>query len=244
MNNKKEYFSYQIKNFLNLLFPFECTICKTKDTEQHVCNNCWNEINFIDENSCYICSNPVFISSNEKLICAECLKNKPHYTQAKALMKYDARSKKIIKNFKYFDQLHLLNYLSNLLVSRAKNLINECHFIIPVPMHKFKFIRRGYNQASLLAGAIAISCNKPYIANLLIKNKNTKAQSFLNKKERQKNIKNSIILNKKYLPLIKNKKILLVDDVITTGATINECSKTLKLGSPEQVYVLSLAKRV
>jgi len=226
----KNFLKNTLTNLLNLLFPFKCVICETMDTNDHICHNCWNKIEFISQDKHYHYA----LSTNSYQFIG----------QVQAIMNYNHYSKKLIKKFKYYDQLHLLPYLSNLMINQAGDLIKQADLIVPVAMHPFKLLRRGYNQASILAHEIAKFYHKMSVNDLLIKTKNTTPQAFLSKAKRQKNIINSFKVNPKYHHLINDKVILLVDDVITTGATIKECSKILNKLSPKKILVLALARRI
>lgn len=233
-----------LKYILNILFPEKCIACNKITEANKICNDCWSNCSFITKPYCTICSYPFEFSTHENSICGSCIKQKPKYDRAFSLLKYDDASKKIIHNFKYHDQLHILEYLVDLLVINGKDLLANSNVIIPVPMHKHKLLKRGYNQAALLAMRIAKKTKIHYLPEALIKRQNTAPQAGLDRAEREKKIKNNFSLNLKIKEQLLNKNILLIDDVITTGATINECCKELKKANPKQIYVLSIAKRV
>ncbi len=232
------------KYFLNLIFPYKCIICDSYETEREVCSSCWGKITFITKPYCVICCNPFNYEEDEQAICGYCVANTPLYNKAIAALKYDEHSKKLIHKFKYQDQLHLLEYLANLMVNVGGDILNDIDYIVPVPMHKHKLLKRGYNQAALLGHRIAKIRKIKYLPELLIKKNNIVAQADLTREQRLKNIKNSFLVNKKLQDDIKGKNILLIDDVITTGATINECCKMLRAHKPTKISVLALAKTV
>ena len=127
---------------------------------------------------------------------------------------------------------------AKLLLARYRNDIDDSDFIVPVPMNRFKRIFRNYNPPQILANELAKNLTCSMVPNILIKTKWTKAQTFLNKKDRAKNLRHSLQINKKYN--INGKKILLIDDVKTTGATANMCSKLLKNAGALQVKLLTI----
>jgi len=232
------------KNFLNLIFPIKCIICDSYKSQRDVCSDCWGNISFITKPCCFICGISFSYENDEKAICGHCVAKKPAYNKSISILKYDEYSKKIIHKFKYQDNLHLLDYLVSLMNNLGVSIISQADYIVPVPMHKYKLLKRGYNQAALLAMRIAKKNNIKYLPELLIKKKNTLAQADLKKDQRVNNIKNTIVINKKYVNLISEKKILIIDDVITTGATIDECSNIIRKYNPSSILVLSLAKSV
>ncbi len=230
------------KYCLNLLFPRKCIICDSYQTQRDVCSDCWGKITFITKPYCSLCANPFSYEEDDQAICGHCVIKTPKYDKAISILKYDEHSKKLIHKFKYQDQLHVLNYLVDLMTNMSSDIINNVDYIVPVAMHKYKLLKRGYNQAALLAMRIAKNKKITYLPQLLTKENNTSAQAGLKREHRLKNIKNSFSLNPKFKNLIKNKNILLIDDVITTGATIDECCKLLRTAHPEKIFVLTLAK--
>lgn len=130
------------------------------------------------------------------------------------------------------------------MLNMGKEITQQSDVIVPVPMHKYKLLKRGYNQAALLAMKLSSKLKIKYLPQALIKTNNTIPQAELKKDDRIKNVKNSFKVNPKFKESLKGKNILLVDDVITTGATIDECCKTLRKAGPKNIFVLSIAKRV
>ncbi|MEK6734858.1 MAG: ComF family protein [Pseudomonadota bacterium] len=231
--------------FLDLLFPINCMVCKKINVQNFLCNECWSKINFITKPACAICSHPFEYEEDLDAICGYCIREKPTYDKAISILKYDELSKIFIHNFKYKDHLHYLDYITKLMINLGKEVIQQADIIIPVPMHHYKLLKRGYNQAALLAIKIAESYPKlEYLPQLLIKKDNKSSQAGLTKEQRLKNIKNSFKIENSLKNKIKGKKILLVDDVITTGATMSECCRILKQNGAEKLFVLTLAKRV
>ena len=233
-----------IKVIIDLIFPKKCIICDKHDCQNEICTECWVKIKFISQPSCFICSTPFLYEEEKEAICAPCIVNKPNYDRAIAILEYDDASKKIIHKFKYNDQLHILNYIVNLMTNIGKEIFNNIDMIAPVPIHKYKLLKRGYNQSALIAMNIASRKNLPYLPQLLIKSKNTIAQTGLKKSQRISNISNSFKLNHKFYANLAGKNILLIDDVITTGSTINECSRVLKKEGANKIFVLTLAKKI
>ncbi len=230
--------------FLDLLFPPQCIVCNNYAEQLNICGECWGKIAFITKPYCRICSYPFEYEEDEEAICGYCIKQKPKYDKAIAVFKYNEHSKALIHKFKYQDQLQILDFFVNLMLNMGQDVIKESHIIIPVPIHKFKLFNRGYNQAALLAMKLAANTQLEYLPEALSKKNNKTSQAGLTKEERKRNIKNSFVLNPKYAEQIQGKNILIIDDVITTGATIFECCKELKKAQPNKIFVLSLAKRI
>ena len=142
-----------IKYFLNLLFPTKCLVCDSYANQTSICGECWGKCTFITKPSCNICSHPFNYDEDSEAICGACVANKPKYNKAIVIFKYDDHSKKLIHKFKYQDQLHILDYFIELMLNMGKDVIEQADIIIPVAMHKYKLLKRGYNQSALLASA-------------------------------------------------------------------------------------------
>lgn len=227
---------------ISFVFPERCLICKTITLDFGLCPNCWNKISFISNPSCAICSYPFENETSEDLICGYCLQKKPSFDKAFAVMKYDENSKILIHKFKFNDQLHLTKIFSKWIINSISDNKNNIDIIMPVPIHKFKLFFRKYNQSALLSNEIGAKLKINTLQRALIKTKYTKPQTSLSKKNRLSNIKNTIKINEKYKKEIQNKNILIIDDVYTTGATLNECAKLLKKSGCNKVYIATIAK--
>ena len=208
-----------INMLLNFLFPPVCGICGKLDKEW-VCKNCLEKLKI----------NIIYQKAYNK-----------YYDEIIYLFRYkDVR--KLILKYKFSNGAFLSNTFSKIIL-KNKNLCRNLKFydiIIPVPMYKIKKQKRGYNQTELITKKIAKNLELQEDSKILLKIKNTKTQSKLNEKQRYENIKN--VFNIKDNEKIKNKNIILFDDIITTGATINECARILKQNGATKVVVLAIAK--
>jgi ComF family protein len=175
-------------------------------------------------------------------ICPYCIEEKPSYDLARSVLRFDHKSEKLIHNFKYYDKTEAAKTLSNMMIKAYGDKMNEIDVISSIPMHKSKLRRRKYNQAAVLANEISKICNKTYTPELLIKTKDSVSQSGLSKEERKENVKNTFKLN----PILKNsiwrKNVLIVDDVLTTGATASECAKVLRRNGAKRINILTIAR--
>ena len=228
-----------------ILFPSECISC-FKNVDGIFCNQCWQQLQFISKPCCSICCHPFeFGNVEDNLICAKCLAKPYYFDRLITLFRYNQIIAKIISAFKYQDQLFLAKKLASILKPHLTFVVDSCHFIAVVPLHHKKLQLRKFNQSILLTHYLL---NKQqitkFIPDLLIRNHYTKSQTFLNKKQRQQNLKKAFIINPKKQHLIKDKKILIIDDVFTTGATINNCSLVLKKHGAKEVIVATIARTV
>ena len=149
-----------------------------------------------------------------------------------------------ILRFKHADQMHTLAAFMPWVIRAGEELIESADIILPVPLHRWRLLKRRYNQAALMAQYISRANNKPWAYDILIRARATKTQGYMKSKERQKNVKGAFEVPENKKPMIEGKAILLMDDVYTTGATVRECTKTLLSAGAAEVNVLSIAKVV
>lgn len=226
---------------IDYILPPRClSCCEMTESTEDFCGNCWNNLNFISKPYCIICGRRFDIPISHGVSCSECLRNKPYYDTSRSLMKFDEYSKKIIHAFKYKDKTVLAKTFAKLLYNQYHQELHDIDWITPVPMNRFKRLFRMYNPPFLLAIEIGKLLKLQVIPDILIKSKWTKSQTYLSKWQREKNLAGSFVLNKNYQ--VSGKKILLIDDVLTTGTTISKCSKILKDAKVEYIYVMTIAR--
>lgn len=227
----------------DLILPPKCLSCTASVSNIYsFCPNCWNKLKFITEPMCLICGHPFSVKIEKQDICLHCLQEKPKFNQAKAAVKFDGLACDLIYHLKYHDKTEYAPILANLMAQAGKNLIDKAHIITAVPIHINKLRLRKYNQSLMLAKYIAKKFHKPLCPDLLIRTQNSMSQSGLTRDQRLANVHDAFAVNPKRQNLVKDKNILIIDDVITTGATINECAKIIKELHPASVMALSFAK--
>ena len=229
---------------IDILYPHLCLSCKTTNATSGICVDCWKKLSFITSPCCSICSEPFEFDTRNDMVCGNCLIKKPDFDKAICLVDYNDLSKKLIHKMKFQDNYLVAKFFAPLLRNKIINYQDEIDYIIPVPMHKYKLLKRKYNHASLLAKYITHNLKIKVTNKILIKNKVTKSQSSLTRKARLQNVKYSFKVNPDFLQSIIGKTIMVVDDVFTTGATLNECSRILKKHGAAKVIVLSICKNI
>lgn len=224
MLKKKEVISIEIVNFLlELIYPNVCGIC--------------GDIN--KESLCTECNEKIMKIETSRI---EEYKNKKFENHA-YLFKYEGNIRKLILDYKFHDKAYLYKTFARLILNNSKICKYICSYdlMIPVPIHKQRYIERGYNQSELIAKEISKKLiNIEMEKKILIKIKNNLKQSTLNEIEREKNVKDVYkVINEQK---IKDKKIILIDDIYTTGNTANECAKILKQSGAKKIGIFTLAK--
>ena len=233
-------FSFLLTKLLDILLPPVCGACNCPVSKPAtLCAECFSKIHFITEPRCQICGRPFEFDIKGECICAKCLMKRPLFLKARAAVQYDEISKNIILPFKHANRLDLLPLIVKLMRPAADTLMPETDVIIPVPLHWFRFLKRKYNQSNELAYRLAKIYHKTYLPSTLKRKRATPSQGHLTPAERKRNVTNAFKITKPNQ--VKGKRILLIDDVLTTGATANECTKILLNAGATQVCLLTFA---
>jgi len=235
----KKYFT----KLLSIVFPSKCLVCSAIISHNSkVCVGCWGKLEFISNPSCSKCDYPFEFDIGHDALCGNCLAQDVIFDKAISILRYSEVSKIMVHKLKYADKLHIAKHFASLLFKKIHKNIENYDLIIPVPMHRKKIRVRFYNQAALIAGHLSGYSSVPVLHNGLLKTKYHEPQTGLQRSMRQSNVKNSFAINGAYAAAISGKNILLVDDVYTTGATVNECSKVLKRSLCKSVTVVTVAR--
>lgn len=232
---------------LNLVYPIYCQGCRRKlpyDNNRYLCQECLKQIRLNRPPFCIRCGRSLSGSIGIKALCPDCLNKGRYFEMAWQCCKYDGLIKELIHKFKYERKLFLREVLIEILDNFARTYIDykEIEAIIPVPMHRANMNNRGFNQAAVLSEGLSRKLGVEFWGSCLFKIRRTKQQVNLNKVARLNNIKGAFRVKKD--ADLKGKSLLLVDDVFTTGATVDQCSKVLTVAGAKAVWVLTLARGI
>lgn len=217
-----------------LFLERNCILCLAT-TQDLWCAACEQDI-LIAINRCPVCAK----SSPYSLTCGDCLKTKPAYSNTTVLFQYQYPAEWLIKAFKFQDQAALAVPFAQL-IAHKRMAVTDCRLpeiVIPMPLHKKRQQQRGYNQSQLLADQIARQCGLKVDSTLCLRIKNTEPQSTLPRAKRRENIRNAFVLTGK--PIFNH--IAIVDDVITTGATVNELASLFKKAGCQTIEIWAIAR--
>jgi ComF family protein len=224
-------------------------VCSIRVAEDgHFCSRCWADLSLINDPCCKTCGLPFDYEVDEDMQCGGCLHKPPAFDQARSIFQYEAKGRALILALKNNRSFVGFSAISKLMVaSHAK--FDHVDLIVPVPLHPLRLLKRRFNQSSLIADAYALilmrNNKEAYVDNTLIKRtKNTISQGKLNKEKRYQNVRKAFEVMPNSAAKIDGKTILLIDDVYTTGATLNACATTLKAAGAKKVYALTLSRVV
>ncbi len=232
--------------FLRFLFPPQCHCCETflEEGEQGVCRGCFSKIRWIEPPFCTICGVPFLSGEIESHPCGACLTRRRYFTIARALGYYEGPFRETIHRWKYEEKNCLTRFFGEKLAEGFRRYwdVESFDLLLPVPLHPCRLRERGFNQALLLVRELNRSTRIPYSKKLLRKKILTPPQVHLSRAEREKAVRGSFDLQRE--EEVEGKLILLVDDVYTTGSTVNECARVLRKAGAKQIDVLTLAHAI
>ena len=233
------------------LYPPRCRACRGRilgrDAE-YFCEHCREHIQLVGHPLCNVCGRPFPDASGDDHECGVCLERPPQFIAARAWACYpredDHPLREVVQKFKYARKVSLGRPLGRLMARGCQEFLREIDpdVVVPVPLYSKRLRWRGFNQSVLLAREVSRAYGIPMDPFLLQRRRETAAQTRLAEEERRRNVRGAFTLDPDRP--IRGKRVLIVDDVYTSGATVNECSRTLKQGGAKEIYVLTLARAV
>ena len=237
-----------VKEFLQaareILFPLSCLSCGTGlegCPEISYCTTCRQDVRLLRKPFCTKCGKPFEQATGENHLCGYCLKNDWHFRQARAAVYYQPPVTEALKMFKYKGKMHGLATFAALSQEHMQHQpLQHPVLFVPVPLHIKRLRQRGFNQALILCRKMFPASREKVDPHVLVKDSWTQPQTGLSGTARRRNVRNTFTVRRP--EKIKNKKILLVDDVFTTGATVNECARILVKNQAAVVDVFTFAR--
>ncbi len=228
-----------MKKVLDYVYPPRCPVCdEVLPPGIDICEGCTKEAVTITEPICKKCGKP--IESREREYCSDCLEKQHVYRQGRAVFLYRAGIKKSMYRFKYSNRREYAQFYARYAARLHGSWVlkNRIEVIVPIPMYPGKWRRRGYNQAEIFARALGKELGIPVDAGIVKRIRNTVPQKALNDKERQRNLKNAFQLAPN---IVKYSQILLVDDIYTTGSTMDAVAAVLLSGGAQNIYYICIS---
>jgi len=231
---------------LDLLLPPRCLGCGHPVDEQgRLCAECWSALAFLGGRLCRVCGVPMPEVSAEAPLCGCCQDAPPAFERARAALQYEGSGRRLILRFKHGDRLDGAATYAGWMARAGAELLAGAELIVPVPLHRWRLVGRGYNQSAVLARALGRRSGKPVLVDALVKSRATESQQLLGAAERRRNITADLFgLGGAAPDRVAGRRILLVDDVLTTGSTGDACAAALLRSGAAGVDVLTLARVV
>lgn len=226
---------------LATIAPPHCLMCREPVTHHPaVCAGCFNRLNFISSPRCGHCGTPLGPGAKDGGECGACLAEPPAFDAARAACLYDEASQGLVTRLKYADSVHLVPLLASWMRLHGQEMLTGADMLVPVPLHPSRLRRRMFNQSALLGELIARQSGVPLRQEALLRTRATTPQAGLSRKARKKNVSGAFSVGK--IP-VSGQCVVLIDDVMTTGATLTACAKALKKAGAREVRVLVFARR-
>ncbi len=228
---------------LNAVLPPRCLSCgELVERSGALCGPCWSDVVFLAPPHCACCGLPFEFDMGPDALCGACTRARPAYERARAVMRYNDASKRLILGFKHGDRTEGAPAFGAWLARAGAALIAEADLIVPVPLHRWRLLTRRYNQAALLAHALGRETGLPVVSDLLVRRRFTPPQGRLSLAARERNVAGAFAVKPARAGYLDGRRVLLIDDVLTTGATVSACARTLRRGGVASVEVLVLAR--
>ena len=230
---------------LNALLPPRCLRCGTSvDRPGALCGDCWEAIRFLAPPMCVTCGYPFELSPAESPICGACAKRPPAFDRARAVMAYDDASRDLILGFKHADRTEGASAYAGWMLRAGADILPDAELVVPVPLHPWRLLRRRYNQAALLAQALGKRTGTAVAPDILVRRRNTVSQGRMSTAGRWRNVQGAFAVRPRGESRIAGRRVLLIDDVLTTGATLEACARACRRAGAAGVDVLTLARVV
>lgn len=234
---------------LDAVLPPLCLSCGgVTQTPGALCAACWSKIVWLAAPLCACCGVPFEFdpapASNEDVLCAPCLVEPPAFERARAVFRYDEASRGLVLAFKHADRTHSAPAFGRWLARAGAELLSDADVVAPVPLHWTRLAWRRYNQAALLAHAVSHASGLACVPDLLARIRRTPRQGDHGRAARRRNVRRAFAVPERHRSRVAGGRIVLVDDVFTTGATVEECARVLADNGAASVSVLTLARVV
>lgn len=226
------------------VFPPRCIHCGAPvDTEFGLCADCWSETAFASGAVCHACGVSLPGSDDgARLLCDDCLAHPRPWDHGRSVMRYSGTGRELILALKHADRLDLVRPMAKWLARAAQPLLSPTTLIAPIPLHRWRLVKRRYNQAALLAQGLANEVRLPVCVDLFIRLRPTPSQKGRDRATRIANLKDAIGVHPARRSILCGRDLLIVDDVMTSGATLEAATRAARDAGANRVCILTLAR--
>lgn len=229
-------------DLLNLIVPVTCSACRLPVSGAGgLCATCWAEMEMISRPVCNAYGTPFVFDEGDGAVSTRAITNPPVWDRARGAVMFNDCAQKLVHALKYRDRHEVIRPMARMMLHAGRELISQADVIVPVPLHGWRLWSRRYNQASLLGAEMGKNTGVHSQSDVLIRIRNTCSQVGLGEVQRGRNVKGAFSVPESRIPVVLGQRILLVDDVLTSGATANECASVLKRAGAVHVDVLVFA---
>lgn len=229
---------------LDTIYPPRCLVCsQVTEASPGLCAACWRDVTFISGTICECCGMPVPGEGQESdVLCDSCVAAPPAWDSGRGSFLYDGAGRRIVLALKHGDRLDMVPQLAQWMLRAGEALVRDADIIAPVPLHWLRFFRRRYNQSAELARQLARLADKEFAPDLLVRTRATGTQNGLGRAARHANVDDAFALHRRWRERVRQMRVLLVDDVMTSGATLSACAEACRGAGAAHVDVCVLAR--
>ena len=229
--------------FADVVVPNTCLSCDAFVAKPGgCCASCWSELRFVQPPICPVMGTPFTVDMGENFLSAEAIADPPPFDRLRTVLLYDERARRLVSSIKYSDRGDLLPWIAQWMTFTGKELLADADIVLPVPLHRSRLRKRRFNQAAELARYMGSSAGVEYAPELLLRKRATRQQVGLSQSQRERNVSGAFVVPEAMKIHVKNRHVLLVDDVYTTGATAKAAARALKRGGARKIDVMVFAK--
>ncbi len=227
---------------LDWLIPPQCLVCQGDIAQTSgLCFGCWSKLAFIEPPFCERLATPFPYDQGDDLVSAAALADPPPWERARAAVIFDETARSLVHALKYRDRHEAGLLMARLMIRAGAEILRSADAVIPVPLYRWRLWRRRYNQSALLAQQICRDSGREFCPGLLRRSRRTRSQTGLDHEDRRRNVRNAFAVPEESLGQVSGKSCVLVDDVRTTGATLEACTLALQAAGASHVDVLTFA---
>jgi len=229
------------RGLVDVVLPPRCIACgNIVEEPDTLCGSCWGGITFFAPPWCGGCGLPFPHPMGENAVCADCARAGRAWDRARAVLRYDKNSRALVLGLKHADRTDIASAFGRWMLRAGSEVLADAELLAPVPLHWSRLFQRRYNQAALLANAIHLAGGPPAAVDCLVRHRRTPSQGHLGPLARERNVRSAFAVRR--AAEVTGRRLVIIDDVMTTGATVDECARVLKRAGAASVGVLTLAR--